>query len=171
MTVTLPFLASIFAIEAGEYVHFTFDAGARATVRNVIIGFAIGILIAALYAFYQKNVPGAIVRALLREECLSQESAKTLTELKLDKNPLYAFELQHNTFLKRLIVTTENGEETGELRYFIPEELKYKAEFRYEKKGSGIVSLVLTLVAVVVVSVLLIRIIPSILGVVDHLMG
>jgi uncharacterized membrane protein affecting hemolysin expression len=47
-------LASFFTIEARDYQNFSFDADARTMVRNLILAFCIGILLAALYSLYQK---------------------------------------------------------------------------------------------------------------------
>lgn len=171
-------LASFFSIEAREYAHITFDAAARTTVRNVILGFCAGILIAALYAFYQKTIPGGIVRTLLRCEAFSEDTAKTAAELGWERNILFRFELAHNGMLKKLIRTVSapadaaEGEETeAELRYYIPQELKYRAEVRFDKQGSGPVGLIVTLALTLLLSIALIRLLPALLGVVDRLLG
>ena len=166
-------LASFFSIEARDYTSFTFDAGARATARNVILAFAVGILLAALYAFYQKNVPGSIVRAILRAEAFDESSAKTAAELGLGKNVFLLFELKHNATLKKLVtrVSREAAEgETAEEAYYIPEELKYRAEVRYEKEGNGPMALIVTAVLTVVLAILLIRLMPTLLTVADNLL-
>ena len=103
-------LASFFTIEARDYANFSFDASARATLRNVILAFCIGILLACLYTLYQKLVPGGIVRAILKAQAHTPEAAKTLTELGLDKNPLYRFELRRNTVLKKTVLCTSEQE-------------------------------------------------------------
>lgn len=183
MPVNLSF-ASFFTIEAREYANFTFDAAARTTVRNVILGFAIGILIAALYAFYQKNVPGKVIHALLRAEAFSEETAKTAAELGLDGKFFALFELKHNAMLKKLVVCVcvrmgvprkaeneaDGGEEADGEAYYIPEELKYRAEVRYEKKGNGPVALIITVVLTAVLAILLIRLTPALLTVADHIL-
>ncbi len=182
-------LASLFDIEVREYANITVTADTLTTARNVILGFAIGILIAALAAFYHKTVPGRIVRSLLRAEALSEESAKTPEDLGLARNFFYKYELAHNVTLKKLIrrtetavaktdgaqngETEEEGKETGatEVRYYIPEEDKYRADVRYERKGSGPIGLAVTAVLTIAAAILLIRLIPSIFGVIDNLMG
>lgn len=167
-------LASFFSIEARDYTNFTFDADARATARNVIIAFAIGILLAAFYAFYQKNVPGAIVRALLHAEAFDENSAKTATELGFGKNIFILFELKHNIALKKSVarISRKNAEEDDmtEEAYYISEELKYRAEVRYEKEGNGPAALIFTAVLTVVLAVMLIRLMPTLLTVIDHLL-
>lgn len=173
MLVKSTVLASIFSIEPKSYTHFTFDASTANTVRTVILAFALGILLAALAAFYTKNVPGAIVRSILRAEALSPETAKTLEDLALDKNFFYRYELRHNVTLKKLILSvetaehTESGEEYTEIRYYIPEEKKYHAETRFEKRGSGPIGLLLAIVLTIVGTVLVMRLVPVILNVID----
>ena len=176
-------LASFFTIEAREYVHFSFDASARATVQTVILAFCIGILLASLYMLYQKLVPGNIIRAILKAEAHTPEAAKTLTELRLDKNPLYRFELRRNAVLKKMVLCTSE-QETGEgeaesekaesaakeERFYIPEEDKYRAEVRFDKKGNGVVGLVVTAALTVALAILLIKLTPAVLGMVDNLL-
>ena len=171
LTTTLS-LASFFTIEAREYTNFVIDAGTRTTIRNVIVGFAIGILLAAVYAFYQKNVPGLLVHALLRAEAFSPETARTAEELGLSKNFFVWFELKHNAMLKRVVccvAPAETENETSTAAYYIPEELKYRAEVRYEKKGNGPMALIFTAVATVLMAILLIRLAPSLIGIIDNL--
>ena len=171
-------LASIFTSEAREYVHFSFDASARATWRNVILGFCAGVLLASLYMLYQKLVPGAIVRAVLRAQAHTPDTAKTLSELGLDKNPLYRFELRHNAMLKKMVTCTDEDVAEGEnaknteqqQRFYISEEAKYRAEIRFDKKGNGVAGLVLTAVLTVALAILLIKLTPAVLGVVDNLL-
>ena len=222
-------LASFFTIEARDYQNFSFDADARTMVRNLILAFCIGILLAALYSLYQKQVPGAIVRAILREKALSPGSAKTAEELGISKNPLMRYELQHNTVLKRLVHTvgeekdqtppqssapaSETSDATPDApaqdiapacedtptdapacdpdpvpaqdpaptrddtfahtpaRYYIPEELKYRAETRFDTKGSGPFSILLTICVTIIIGVALIRFLPGLLGIIDNLMN
>ena len=160
-------LLSVFSIEAREYQHFTFDAAARSTARNVIFALCIGIVLASVYAAYQRGVVGKPVRALLAAGALSPESAKTLADLSLDRNPFVGFELSHNRVLQGLIKTLE-GE--GDTRYYIPEELKYRAEVRFDAKGFGVFSLLLTAVVAAGLAFALIALLPTFLTIVDNLM-
>ncbi len=163
---------SFFSIAEREYKSFTFDASDRATVRNVILAFCIGIILAALYMLYQKRVPGAVIRAFLRAEAFSEEAAKTPEELGLANNPFYRYELKHNLTLKRFLRAVEKSEDENELqtRYFIPEELKYRAEIRYDKKGSGLFSLILTIVLTVGLGIAVIKLLPAVLTLFDNLL-
>jgi hypothetical protein len=170
-------LTSIFSIEPKTYTHFIFDAAAADTVRTVILAFAVGILLASLAAFYHKNVPGAIVRSILRASATDPENAKTLEELGLSKNFFFRYELRHNVTLKKLIIAvtsvekTENGEEEYTVtRYYIPEEKKFIADTRFEKKGSGPAGLLLGILLIAALTVLLIRLVPVVLSIIDTFM-
>ena len=162
-------LLSIFSIEAREYQHFTFDASARTMARNAIVALCIGIVLASLYAAYQRGVVGKPVRALLRAEALSPESAKTLSELSLAGNPFVVFEIERNRVLKSLIRTVETPENEPP-RYYIPEELKYRADVRFDAKGNGIFALLLTAVVAVGLALALIALLPTFLTIIDNLM-
>lgn len=160
---------SIFTIEAREYQHFTFDAASRTMARNAIVALCIGIMLASLYAAYQRGVVGKPVRALLRAEALSPETAKTLAELSLERNPFVVFEIERNRVLKGLIKTVHTeGEEAP--RYYIPEELKYRADVRFEAKGNGIFALLLAAVVAAGLALALIALLPTFLTIIDNLM-
>lgn len=160
---------SIFTIEAREYQNFTFDAASRTMARNAIVALCIGIVLASLYAAYQRGVVGKPVRALLRAEALSPEAAKTLAELSLDRNPFVVFEVERNRVLKGLIRTVE-GREGEAMRYYIPEELKYRADVRFEAKGNGVFALILTAVVATGLAIALIALLPTFLTIIDNLL-
>lgn len=165
-------LASFFEIAPREYASFTFDESARTTARNLIIALCVGIILAAFYAFYQKQVPGAVVRAILRAKAFDPESAKTAEELGLQKNPFLRHELRKNMTLKRLIKIAEDEapSENSAPRYYIPEDLKYRAEVRYENKGNGVFGLIFTILVTLGLGILLIKTLPAILGLFDYIL-
>ena len=61
-----------------------------------------------------------------------------------------------------------DGADEAEERLYIPEELKYRAELRFDKKGNGVAGLVLTAVLTVALAILLIKLMPDILQLVDN---
>ena len=58
----------------------------------------------------------------------------------------------------------------AETRFYIPEERKYRAQVRFEKEGNGVGGLVLTCGLTIVLGVVLIKLIPVALSVVDSLL-
>ena len=99
----------------------------------------------------------------LAADALDAARAKSERELALSR--LARLELAHNTVLQRLISSVE-GAEGEPTRYFIPEEQKYRAEGRFEQKGNGILSLVLTAALAFGLALLLFLIIPLALSIV-----
>ena len=161
--------ASLFEIGAREYEHIAFDASARATARTVILALAVGIVLAALYNFYLKTVPGGIVRALLAANAHEESSAQTLANLGLAKNPLYRFAAAHDLTLRRLLCKVQQEDEDTP-RYYIPKELKYRADVRFEQKGNGVMTLILTAVIAPVLAIVLMRVLPAALTLFDKLL-
>ena len=203
-------LFSFFNIEAREYVNFTFDSATREMTRNVILGLCAVMLLVSLYALYQKYVPGAIVRAILREQAHSKETAKTAEELGLEKNLLILLELKFNLSLKKLLhlaneeedpaeantkavadeseptdddaaeqeTQTESAEATDEqsdtptyelARFYIPEELKYRAENQFNKRENNPFTLLIATGLITAFGIALIKLLPSILTIFDNI--
>ena len=209
-------LFSFFNIEAREYVNFTFDAATREMTRNVILGLCAVMLLVSLYALYQKYVPGAIVRAILRAQAHSKETAKTAEELGLDKNFLVLLELKFNLSLKKLLrlaneedapaevkeevpaesEPTDDADGTTEqaapteatesaeaeedtksddapayelARFYIPEELKYRAENQFNKRENNPFTLLIATGLITAFGIALIKLLPIILTLFDNI--
>ncbi|MBE6556016.1 MAG: hypothetical protein E7663_07330 [Ruminococcaceae bacterium] len=208
-------LASLFSIEAKDYEHFRFTESAAKTTVTVVFGFCIGIILASLLVCYQRNLPGAFVRALLRQGALSKESAKSAEELGFLKSVLIKAELRFGSMLKKVVVIVhadgssvldsepsepadKNGGEHRDkaadkreedeqtlpsipmqkmtaaeytaCRFYIPEALKYRAEVRYEREGNGPLQVVITSVLAIALGVLILRLLPFFLSVIDGLL-
>ena len=162
-------MGKLFSIAERTYKHFSFDAAARQAVRDIVLAIALGILLVGLYTFYLRRVPGRLVREILRAEAFDESRAKTLCELGLQASLLLPLELRWNASLKKLVRTVEG--EQGSVRYFIPQELRYRAEIRFDKKDGGVVSLLLLTVLTFVLTVVVLRLIPPFLGIVDALLA
>lgn len=156
---------SVFTAKTGEYTHFSVSGEA---LTLLVYALCIGVALAAMYASYQKNVPGAVVRQIIAAGALSRETAKTAEELGLAERPLLMRELTKNVTLARMIHRVEGEEPT---RYFLPEEEKYRAEVRYAREGNGIKGLLVTLVLTVGLALLLLWLLPLLLSLVDRMLG
>ncbi|MBE6603241.1 MAG: hypothetical protein E7636_02760 [Ruminococcaceae bacterium] len=161
-------LVSLFTLEAKEYENITFDQSDATMVTLLILGICVGIVLSSLYTLYQRSVPGSLVRALLRAAALSPDSAKTLAELDLSKKGLLGFELRHNLVLQKTVQKAEG--EGSDTRYYIPEALKYRAEGRFDKKGNGPLQFILTVFLSIGLAILLIKLIPFVLAMIDALL-
>ncbi len=171
-------LASVFSMGAMEYEHFSIDAATARTIGTFVIALCIGIVLAALYNFYVRQIPGSVARALLRAEALSEESAKTAEELGLSGKVLALFELTRGSALSRIVryvgdepdAEGRRAPKTADTRYYIPEEKKYRAEIRFQKEGNSVMGLVITTALSVAIAVLVINLLPWFLGVIDGLL-
>lgn len=161
-------ITSFFGVRAGEYENLAFSAADASTATVLIWGICAVIILASLYAFYVQKVPGRVARSLLCQGAKDAESAKTAAELGIAPRSLATWELTHGTALRRIVhEVQENGNEP---RYFIPEELRYRAEVRYDKKGNELVGLLITVVLSIGLAVLLVNLLPIVLTLVDGTM-
>ncbi len=212
--------------EFGTYENFSVSGSAGSTVRNVIIGLALGMMIAAALMFYARFVQGKFIRALLRGECFTPDRAMTLYETGMFREPSVRRELARGGVLAKLTrclptgqavrleevqeaVEAEPAPDNGEARdsengapppaesepeatkadpmgntvalpdrvdfttarFYIPEELKYRAEARYDSRGSRLPQLILSLVVGIALAVLLVRLAPVLLNFADWLIS
>lgn len=162
-----PLAANVFSIEPRAYEHFTLTAEGAATIRNAILAVCLGVMLACLFAYYQRAVPGGFARALLKNGALSPEAAKTPAELGFGKTPFLKRELKDGSFLRRLVRAAE-GE--GEPRYYIDEADRIAAEVRYDKRGFTLPALLFALLATAALGLLLIWLTPAVLSLADGLM-
>ncbi len=184
----------------GRYEHLDFGTGTLLSLRNIVVGIFIGIIIAAAFASFDKNHMGGFVRKLVSEECLSPEKAKTLRELGYSRSPAVRGSLKRGAVLGRTVHCVEreqherdmeaaraayaaaNGTEAGftpapfrmdtdTAHFYIPDEEHYAAEVRFEKEGSGWRSFLLVLILSIVAMAAVIFFLPDILQLVDNMIG
>ena len=174
-----------FTIDYGEYSNLGLDPLNQSGVSvEVIIIFAmIGMVVACFMGSFNKGTLGGFVRTLIRNDCLSPSTAKTLGELGYLKNTAVRSSLK-NGYLKKyvncvedeqgILRSSENKEGTVEFNdahFYIPEEDKYKIEVRFEGKKTNPLTYVIMIVAAIAITVFLIAILPDILAVLDSFVG
>lgn len=167
-----------FSVDLGEYQHFSVSAQTGAVVKNLILGIAVGLMVAAVCSCYVKTVHGGFIRRLLREGCSSPESAKSLRELGYFHNVAIRDQLRRSGAIGELVKAagvvgepTLTDKDLSSARFYIPEDLRYKAEVRFDRKGSGSLSVILTLAACAVAAALICRFLPQIIGLADVILG
>ena len=173
MSVSLLSFGSFFTIPAKTYEHFTLSHETARTLSAVMVAICVGVILAALYNFYIRQVPGGVVRLLLSRGALSPERALSAEELGLLEKPFALWELLRGVSLRRIVCAVCDGEaEQDEVpdaktRFYIPEDKKYRAEVRFDRQGNGLFGLVLTCALAVVLCILLIKLTPMVLAMVD----
>lgn len=198
-----------FNVNFGVYENFTLGSGTAQTVKRVIIGLMLGAILSAIYMSYTKLVHGRLIRALLRRECYSPETAITLLEAGSFFDPSVRRELSRGGALTKLTkrvdapvsdgISADEAAEQGSAseavsphtygkkrdtyakkapavdfstaRFYIPEDLKYRAEVRYDRKGAGLPQFLLTVGVSIIAAFLFCRTLPVIITAADWLIS
>lgn len=101
-----------------DYENFGFDL----EITKLIGLLFLGILIAALAMNIIKHNTSLIIKALLRHECTSEESAKTLTELRITSRIAHRVAFSDSGRLRKII------KRVGEVEYSYEEYVKLQRE-------------------------------------------
>ena len=165
----------VFHINPTAYDHFSLTEKAGNNIKNVVLGLVIGIILASIATYYTRAVQGKFVRELLKRECLSPETAITLRECGFFCNPTIRRELKNGGTISKVTCLAKPPENTDvpidflSARFYIPEETKYRAEFRFQRKGSSSFHVILISVICIAAGVAVFRFLPSLLGLADGL--
>ena len=179
-----------FSVTLGSYENFAVSASTGVNMRNIILGLAIGLIVASAMIAHTRSRLGGFVRTMLREDCTSPEKAKTLLELGYFQNPSIRRELKKRVTLGKLVCCKEEEEAHVEklegntekenkpfvldftsMHFYIPEDLRYRAEIRFEKKGSSWGFFAIIAVATVIVAALMCIFMPDLFQLTDNLIG
>ena len=165
-----------------------------------IVGLCLGIVVASFLAVYEKKGLGEFVRKLLDEECYTPESAKTIAELGYRKSSAVRYALRAGS-LSKVVICTQKAEydaKTAEKQqeyeanatpvspkfksfayrinfetdtFYIPKDASYAAELRYDKKGSGIAAVLISIGVALLLAAFIIFILPDMLQLLDNFIG
>ena len=94
----------------GSYENLGYGSNTMISIRLVVLGIFIGLVIACVAMAYNKQVLGGFVRRLLSSEIKSAESAKTLSELGYEKNPFIRGAVRKSVALRRVVHCVEEDE-------------------------------------------------------------
>lgn len=115
MSTSVLSITNFFSISAREYEHFTLTHATAKTITTVVLAICLGVILAALYNFYIRRVPGGVVRLLLSREALSPETALTPAELGLLDKPFALWELLRGVSLRHIVcAVTKPGTDESE---------------------------------------------------------
>lgn len=176
------------------------DAGVtvRNAILAAMLGIVIASIMTAYYR--NDRGPGGFVRHLLKEEIHSPEKAKTLLELGYFRNPTIRRELAKGSAL-RMVVRCREVEEAEQAEremaenlqngakkrntyaknpvkidfctahFYIPEDLRHRADVRFDKKGSDWGRVIATAVITIVMASVLCWLLPDALHLADNLIN
>lgn len=188
-----------FTVRFDAYENISLEATAGSTARSVILMVALGIIIAAGMTVYTRSHLGKLVRKMLREEITSPERAQTLSQLGCFRSASIRRELSRGVNLRHVVRCCEEEEflagveekrkayeasahdkpfaapkfdmDFTTARFYIPEELKYRAENRYRTKGSGWGAFFGIVAVTIVVAALLCCFLPDFVRFADNLIS
>ncbi len=176
------FKETYFTVRFGVYDNFSITEQTANIVNKIIPALIWGIIIAAIATVYCRRILGDFVRTLIQKEALFPEAGVTLFEAGSFRSTVLRRELCRSAFLRKVVFCREEQEFLSEKgkdatykidftkdHFYIPEDLKYRAETRFNQKGSTWLYAVATIVLVPTVIGLLCRFIPNILGFADSL--
>ncbi len=170
-----------FRVEFGAYDNFSVSSGTGSVVRNIILALAVGFVVAALMTAYTRVVLGGFVRKLIADDALDAGRARSIMELGYFRSVAIRYELSRGSSLRMVVRSVEENTDAPaaarkkervdflSARFYIPEELRYRAETRFDKKGSGWLPVILVIVAVIVAASLLCLYLPDVLQLADNL--
>ena len=192
------FEGKYFSVDTGRYEHLDLGSGSLITLQRIVLGLFAGIIIAAGIALYDKNRLGAFVRKLVKEQCLWPDKAQTLYELGFMKNSGVKASLRSPNQLGKVVRCVEKeayDKQVEEARaayvaehgddkdffmpdyrinfdtdhFYIPDDEHYRAEVRYEEKGSGWRAFILVVIVSVIGAALVCFLLPDMLQMVDNM--
>ncbi len=176
------FKETYFSIQFGAYDNFSVTEQTANIINKIIPALIWGIIIAAIATVYCRRIVGSFVRTLIEKEALSPETAVTLFDTGAFRSTVVRRELCRGTLLRKVVFCheeqaflSEKGKDANyqidftKDHFYIPEDLKYRAEVRFNQKGSGWLSVVLTVILVPVVIGLICRFMPNILQFADSI--
>ncbi|MBR5124902.1 MAG: hypothetical protein IKU90_07190 [Clostridia bacterium] len=189
-----------FSVDVGRYEHISIGSGSLVTLQKIVLGICLGVIVAAILVFYDRNRLGAFVRKIVKEQALWPDKAKTLSELGFKHCGGVKASLRSPNKLGRVVrcvekeryekqveaareaYVAEHGNDQGffmpEYRmdlnndhFYIPDDLHYRAEVRFENRGSGWRAFILVCVIAIVAAALICFLLPDMLQLVDNMIG
>jgi hypothetical protein len=193
------FEGKYFSVDAGRYEHLNIGSGGIVTLQRIVLGLFGGVILAAIFACYDKNRLGAFVRKLVKEQCLWPDKAQTLYELGFLRNGGVKASLRSPNKLGKIVHCVEKEayeKQVEEARaafvekhgsdkdfympayridfendhFYIPDEEHYRAEVRYEETGSGWRAMILVIIASIIGAALVCFLLPDMLQLVDNML-
>ena len=176
------FRETYFTIRFGAYDNFSVSEQSANIINMIIPALVWGIIIAAVATFFCRRVLGGFVRTLIKKEAFSPDAGMTLLETGSFRSTIIRRELCRSAFLRKVVFCREEQAFLAEKgkdatykidftrdHFYIPEDLKYRAELRFEQKGSGWLFVLLTVVFMPIIASLICQFLPDILQMCDNL--
>ncbi len=168
------------------YEHLSMGTGSLLSVRLIILGICLGLAVGGFVAVFNKRVLGGFVRRLLKAECLSAQTGKSLPELDYADKLTIRRAVRTNVSLRRVVRCREEEEFEAEWgsggkkafrvnpdahHFYIPEEMKYMADVKFEAQGTTWRGAIVFAIMMVIVALVLLAILPYVLSLLNDFVG
>ncbi len=100
-----------FSVDFHVYEHIALGPEAGDAAQMLIIGIALGLILAAIVTAYTRTKLGGFLRKLIQQDCLSEDAAKTLREVGEFRNASVRRALSRGVALKKYVRRVGDGEE------------------------------------------------------------
>ncbi len=140
----------------------------KITFRFVLWALIFGVIISWIIIIYNRKIIGAFVRAIISSGATSRETAKTLVEIEQEHNVSAISHYRRSAALQRIVFIADEGGHSQEsdkkkrsvtvdenTRFYIPEDMLFRAEKQYGEEEHGVLSIVLGTVAIIIAGVII----------------
>ena len=178
------FKETYFSIRFGAYDNFSVTEQTANIVNKIIPALILGIIIAAVATVFCRRGVCRFVKTLVEKVALSPEAGVTLFDTGAFRSTVIRRKLCRDAFLRKVVLCREeqeflskNGSDKSyqidftKDHFYIPEDLRARAEVRFEKKGSSWGMVVLASVLTVVGAGLLCWLLPDIVQLADNIIS
>lgn len=153
------------------------------SVPIIVFSMFIGVALAALISLYYKKVLGAFIGFLLKSGADSEETAIRLDSTSFAKNPFVRSALRRGSVYRNVLHSVppddlspgkglrEKKEYVLRSSYYIPEELAFRAENLFLKRGTTVLSAVIGIVLCLAVAALSLVVIPDLIQMLKNLIA
>lgn len=139
------------------------------TLPMIVWPLILGVIIAAVAVFLNKKLIGRFVARLLAEKASTPQSAKTFAELGIKSSSFLRFSLRREGTLRKMVKAVDTVEEregkspVATERYYIPEEMAYRAERLYDPDDASVMTVLLAVLIFILVAVGLLFVVPELI--------
>lgn len=143
-------------------------ADTGSSLEKVIWAVFVGIVIASFMLWYSKGYIGRVARILQKQEIHTPDAAKTVSELGCDNFFMRRALRNKYSALRKVVYSTVDKEKLSKedfskARFYIPEEQKNRAYFKYRGNNTNLVVVLIVIVVMFIMANLCIMYIPKIL--------
>lgn len=164
------------------YQNFSIPSGFD-SLDVLVWGMYIGVVLGTTFATVDKMCCERMVKALVRENAATPETAKTLRELDIRGKWYLKGALKVGKPLRKMLAavdtalvkdTTEEAKGSvaiEDIPFYLPEENRHKAEIRYDAGRRPILTLILSILAMLAVVFFVRFAVPELLTMLDNFIG